>query len=149
MRIADARTAAGCRTAVFASSQLPQVESPRRAGKVRDRWRMGRVIRISSYRRVWRSWERRGEQEALLRRPEAAAIDALRSRDFPPPAQLPQHAPWKYLDVRRSLRANLKRAQPVGLLRDCVPRGSLRVLDIGCGAGFFLFIARVHGYDGL
>jgi|GEM_PF-1112315 len=114
---------------------------------MRDRWRIGRVARLSSYRRVWRTWERIQVQDALLRRPEIVAIEALRARYFPDPAATPNRAPWKYLDVRRSLRANLKRAQPVGLLRDCVPPGSRRVLDIGCGAGFFLFIAQLHGYD--
>jgi SAM-dependent methyltransferase len=114
---------------------------------MRDRWRIGRVVQLSSYRRAWRSWGRLQEQAALLRRPEVAAVDALRARYFPDPATIPNEAPWKYLDVRRSLRAALKRAQPVGLLRDCVPPGSRRVLDIGCGAGFFLFIAQLNGYD--
>src|SRR5262245_9373748 len=116
---------------------------------MRDRLRIQRVVRMATYRHLWRSWERLLAQEALLQRPEVVAIDALRARYFSDPAAIPNQAPWKYLDVRRSLRANLKRAQAVGLLRDCVPPGSRPVLDIGCGAGFFLFIARLHGYDAL
>ena len=64
---------------------------------------------------------------------------------------LPPDAPelWrhyaKYLDVERHVRQNIRRAQDLNLHR--APRLSL--LDIGCGGGFFLFVAQALGHRAL
>jgi SAM-dependent methyltransferase len=51
----------------------------------------------------------------------------------------------KYLDLNKYLRLNIRRVQDLNLHR--VP--SIDILDIGCGAGFFLFIAQAQGHRGL
>lgn len=67
---------------------------------------------------------------------DLAAFAALASRF--------ESAPYaKYLDLDRWLQINHRRVEAVGL--DGGP--SRRVLDIGCGAGYFLHICRLHGHD--
>ena len=83
----------------------------------------------------------------LLRRVELQRLEELRSRYFPDRSPLPYEAPHKYLEISRALDVNLRRAQHLGLLRDCPPGRPRRVLDLGCGAGLFLFICKVHGYE--
>ena len=64
---------------------------------------------------------------------------------------LPSNAPtlWrhysKYLDLEKRLRLNIKRAQDLNLQR--LPPHE--ILDIGCGGGFFLFVAQSLGHRGL
>src|SRR5438132_4222592 len=56
------------------------------------------------------------------------------SRDFP-----------KYVEAERFLKLNIRRAQDLGL--DRMP--PQRILDLGSGAGYFLFVTRVLGHTGL
>ncbi|MEP6601309.1 MAG: class I SAM-dependent methyltransferase [Nitrospirota bacterium] len=64
---------------------------------------------------------------------------------------LPETAPalWrhyaKYLDLQKRLPINIRRAQDLKLQR-LPPQ---RILDIGCGGGFFLFVAQALGHQGL
>jgi SAM-dependent methyltransferase len=51
----------------------------------------------------------------------------------------------KYLDAKRHLRQNIHRAQDLNLHRS----PPLEILDLGCGGGFFLFVARSLGHHGL
>ncbi len=57
------------------------------------------------------------------------------------PAQWP-----KYLDAPRWLRLNLRRVHDLGLHRG---RPGLRILDLGSGAGYFLFLCRELGHQGV
>ena len=52
----------------------------------------------------------------------------------------------KYFDAARWLKFNVRRAQDIGLDRE---KRSLRVLDLGSGAGYFLFICKHFGHPGL
>lgn len=66
-------------------------------------------------------------------------------------ASLPPDAPalWrhyaKYLEVEKRLTINIERAQDLDL--DRLP--PQQILDLGCGGGFFLFVARDLGHEGL
>ena len=51
----------------------------------------------------------------------------------------------KYIDFREHLREAVEHANRLQLLDT---RG-LRVLDIGCGSGYFLWVLRAHGHEGI
>ena len=51
----------------------------------------------------------------------------------------------KYADVERWLKRNIPRIRRLGLDRSS-PK---QILDLGCGAGFFLFIAQELGHSGI
>src|SRR3954451_19831863 len=51
----------------------------------------------------------------------------------------------KYLEIERWMEINLKRVRDLGL--DLGGRKS--ILDIGCGTGYFLYICKYLGHDGL
>jgi SAM-dependent methyltransferase len=55
----------------------------------------------------------------------------------------PGEAPPKYLDLEHWIRINLQRARELGL--DYAPRS--RILDLGCGAGYFLYINKLLGHE--
>ena len=52
--------------------------------------------------------------------------------------------PEKYLDLDEWMPTNVKRVRDLRLMK-APPR--LRVLDLGCGSGYFLHIARCLGHD--
>ena len=52
----------------------------------------------------------------------------------------------KYTDAPRWLALNIRRAQDIGLDRD---HRHLRVLDLGSGGGYFLFVCRQLGHEGV
>ena len=54
--------------------------------------------------------------------------------------------PTKYLDLPRWIDANIRRAKEAGLMGAGAPR---RVLDLGCGCGYFVHIARLLGHSAL
>jgi protein-L-isoaspartate O-methyltransferase len=49
----------------------------------------------------------------------------------------------KYLEIERWMEINLKRVRDLGLDLG----GRKRVLDIGCGTGYFLYICQYLGHD--
>ena len=51
----------------------------------------------------------------------------------------------KYADAARWLKRNIPRIRRLGLDRS----GPKRILDLGCGGGFFLFIAKQLGHSGI
>lgn len=51
----------------------------------------------------------------------------------------------KYADAETYLKANIARVQDIGIARSPRP---LHILDIGSGAGYFLFVCKVLGHSG-
>ena len=100
-----------------------------------------------TYRRAWRRIRRLLHPVRIA--PLLAKIDQDRLADLRANyGSLTSDSPglWrhysKYLDVKRHLRLNIQRAQDLNLHR--LP--PLEILDLGCGGGFFLFVARALGH---
>ena len=93
-----------------------------------------------TYQRAWRRAERFLHPVSI--RPLLAAIDAgqLRAIQAHYAGSTEHYA--KYADVERWLRLNIVRVQDLKLHR-CRPKS---VLDLGCGGGFFLFVAQQLGH---
>ena len=111
---------------------------------------IAKVGRPLTYRRAWRRLRRRLYPVPL--EPLFAQIDQNRLQEIQthcgsPSVDLPSL--WrhyaKYLDVRKHLRQNIQRAQDLHLHR----LQPLEILDLGCGGGFFLFVAQYLGHHGL
>jgi SAM-dependent methyltransferase len=64
------------------------------------------------------------------------------SRKYADP-KAPADAPPKYLDLREWMRINVQRVRELEL--DYAPPSS--ILDIGCGAGYFLYICKLLRHD--
>jgi SAM-dependent methyltransferase len=83
----------------------------------------------------------------LLARIDRDRLRALRAEYDSLPAEAP--ALWrhysKYLDLEKRFRINVRRAQDLSLQR--LPPQD--ILDVGCGGGFFLFVAQSLGHRGL
>lgn len=103
-----------------------------------------------TYRRAWRRARRiifPVRIAPLLAKIDQGRLQTLRAEH----GSLPSSAPalWrhysKYLDVEKRLRLNIRRAQDLNLHR-LPPQ---EILDIGCGGGFFLFVAQALGHRGL
>jgi 2-polyprenyl-3-methyl-5-hydroxy-6-metoxy-1,4-benzoquinol methylase len=89
-----------------------------------------------AYRRAWRRAQR--IIFPLPVEPMLASIDRQRLREIQQRYAGSAADYAKYADVERWLRVNRKRVQDLKLHRS-PPR---RVLDLGCGGGFFLFILK-------
>jgi SAM-dependent methyltransferase len=103
-----------------------------------------------TYRRAWRRIRRilhPVPMAPLLAKIDQVQLRALRAECGSLPATAP--ALWrhysKYLDLEKRLRINIQRAHDLDLPR-LPPQ---EILDIGCGGGFFLFVARALGHRGL
>ena len=93
--------------------------------------KLGKLISREAYRRAWRR-----AQRSILRLPFGpvlAGIDQNCLRDIEQ-----RYSGSKYADVDHWLRVNRERVQDLKLHR-ARPQ---RVLDLGCGAGYFLFILK-------
>ena len=93
--------------------------------------KLGKLVSRESYRRAWRRTQR-----SIFRLPFGpvlAATDQNRLREIQK-----RHAGEKYADVDHWLRVNRERVQDLKLHRS----ESQRVLDLGCGGGYFLFILK-------
>ena len=112
--------------------------------------RIAKLGQPLTYRRAWRRAQR--VLHPVRMAPLVAKIDqdrlpGLRARYDSLSSDSPGlwHHYSKYLDVKRHLRLNVRRAQDLNLHR-LPPR---KILDIGCGGGFFLFVAQALGHRGL
>lgn len=71
---------------------------------------------------------------------DQSALDALREK-YPRRAESPKIN--RFEDARYWVRINLKRVQDLWLDRSA----PLRILDLGCGSGFFLYICKYFHHD--
>lgn len=93
--------------------------------------KIGKLVSREGYRRAWRR-----AQRSIFRlpfEPVMEGVDRKRLREIER-----RHSGEKYSDVDHWLRVNRERVQDLKLHR-CGPQ---RVLDLGCGGGFFLFILK-------
>ncbi len=93
--------------------------------------KLGKLVSREGYRRAWRR-----AQRSIFRlpfEPVLARVDQNRLREIQK-----RYAGSKYANVDKWLRVNRERVQDLKLHR-CPPQ---RVLDLGCGGGYFLFILK-------
>lgn len=105
--------------------------------------KIAKLAQPLTYQRAWRRAERiihPVRLEPLYARIDQRKLAAIQAQY----ASSREHYA-KYADVKRWLRLNIVRAQDLKLHR-CPPKS---VLDLGCGAGFFLFVAQQLGHRGL
>lgn len=98
--------------------------------------KLGKLVSREGHRRAWRRARR-----SIFRLPferVLAGVDQNRLREIQE-----RYAGAKYSDVDHWLRVNRERVQDLKLHR-CSPK---RVLDLGCGGGFFLFILQRLGHS--
>jgi SAM-dependent methyltransferase len=98
--------------------------------------KLGKLVSRQAYRRAWRRAER-----SIFRLPFGpvlAGVDQNRLQEIQK-----RHAGEKYADVDHWLRVNRERVQDLKLHRS-PPQ---RVLDLGCGGGYFLFILKRFGHS--
>ena len=84
------------------------------------------------------------DSEAMLTRLDPAEVAEIQ-RVFALPPAVPRHHTVKYSNSPYWIRINVERAQDLWL--DRMP--PLRILDLGCGPGYFLYVARCLGHDGI
>src|SRR5947208_6314700 len=94
-----------------------------------------------TYRRGWRRAQRSIFPVPL--KPMLAQIDWDRAREIQQRYANSTAGYAKYADIEPWLRLNRERVQDLNLHRSA-PK---RVLDLGCGGGFFLFILKGLGYS--
>ena len=103
--------------------------------------KLGKLADPLNYRRGWRRARR-----SIFRLPFAplfAGIDQERLREIQQRYAGSPDRFAKYADIDHWLRVNRERVQDLKLHR-CAPK---RVLDLGCGGGFFLFILKGLGHS--
>jgi SAM-dependent methyltransferase len=100
------------------------------------RRKLAKLVRGETYRRGWRRAQR--SVFRLPFRPVLAGVDQNRLVEIQN-----LYAGAKYADVEQWLRVNRERVQDLKLHRS-PPQ---RVLDLGCGGGFFLFILKRFGHS--
>ncbi|MDR1243169.1 MAG: class I SAM-dependent methyltransferase [Deltaproteobacteria bacterium] len=89
------------------------------------------------------------QSEKIMRRPElqsaCALAERIKEQDSDSERQI------KYTNVRRYIVSNLRRLYSLGLhgrFAAPSPRKPFTVLDIGAGAGFFLYCCKLYGHEG-
>ncbi len=101
-----------------------------------------------AYRSIWRGFQRALHPlpvERFLKHIDQPALAAIGTRHA---SALKPGENWtKYFDAPRWLKLNIRRAQDLGI--DRVKNRSLRVLDLGSGAGYFLLVCRELGHTGI
>jgi SAM-dependent methyltransferase len=103
--------------------------------------KIAKLTSPETYQRGWRKARRALAPIPL--RPLLAKVDQARWRDI---QQRYASSPLnyaKYADIQRWLKRHRTRAQDLQLHRS-PPK---EILDLGCGGGFFLFIARHYGHS--
>jgi SAM-dependent methyltransferase len=68
-------------------------------------------------------------------------VETLRAKYYTPGERL---LPAKYLNVEEWMKTSVKRIRDLRIMK-APPR--LRVLDLGCGTGYFLHVAKCLGHD--
>lgn len=105
--------------------------------------KIAKLVSGETYRRSWRTLRRRASPIAL--EPLLARIDQNRLREMQRRYASSPLNYAKYADVARWLKRHVAKVQDLQLHR--VP--PKEILDLGCGGGFFLFIARQFGHSGV
>src|ERR1700737_4788399 len=100
------------------------------------RRKLAKLVRRETYRRGWRR-----AQRSLFRLPLGPVLAGVDQNQV---AEIQKRYPGeKYADVEQWLRVNRERVQDLKLHRS-PPQ---RMLDLGCGGGFFLFILKRFGHS--
>src|SRR5438105_14540910 len=94
-----------------------------------------------TYRRGWRRAQRSIFRIPL--QPMLAKIDEARAREIQQRYENSTAGYAKYANIEPWLRLNRVRVQELKLHR----LGPKRVLDLGCGGGFFLFLSKDLGHS--
>jgi SAM-dependent methyltransferase len=103
--------------------------------------KLGKLADPVTYERAWRRAQR--YLFPLPLRPILAGLDQARLREIQARYREVPRGFAKYTDVDHYLRLNRERVQDLRLHR-MAPQ---RVLDLGCGGGFFLYILKQLGHD--
>lgn len=111
--------------------------------------KLGKAVQPLTYKRAWRRLQRKLHPiplQPLLAKIDQVQLQRVREKQVAGARNYPAHLRHytKYLDVETHLQLNIKRAQDLQLHRQ--PPGD--VLDVGCGGGFFLFVANQLGHRG-
>jgi SAM-dependent methyltransferase len=105
--------------------------------------KVGKLFSREGQARAWRRFQRKLHPislPALLDEIDEQRLLEIQQRH----AQSRVH-PAKYADVERWLKTNIERVQDLKL-NQMPPQ---KILDLGCGGGFFLFICKQCGHEGL
>jgi SAM-dependent methyltransferase len=105
--------------------------------------KIGKLASRETYQRGWRKAQRTLSpvpMGPLLEKIDHARLREIQQRYASSPANYA-----KYADVERWLERHIRHIQDLQLHRS-PPK---EVLDLGCGGGFFLFIAKHFGHSGL
>ncbi len=98
----------------------------------------------AAYLSIWRGFKRAIHPQPVrkfLRHIDQPAIAALGERHAP---SLRPGENWiKYSNASRWLKSNIRRTQDLGIDR---AKPGLRILDLGSGAGYFLFVCKHLGH---
>ena len=78
--------------------------------------------------------------DAIIKSIDARGFEQIRRRYA---VEDPGDAPPKYLDLKHWIPINLQRVRELGL--DYAPPS--RILDLGCGTGYFLYINKLLGHE--
>jgi SAM-dependent methyltransferase len=103
--------------------------------------KVGKLADPVTYERAWRRAQR--YLFPLPLRPIVAGLDQARLREVQARYRDVPRGFAKYTDVDHYLRLNRERVQDLRLHRVA----EQRVLDLGCGGGFFLYILKRLGHD--
>jgi SAM-dependent methyltransferase len=103
--------------------------------------KLGKLANPVTYQRAWRRAQR--YLFPLPLRPIVARIDPARLREIQARYREVPRGFAKYTDIDHYLRLNRERVQDLRLHRTA----QQRVLDLGCGGGFFLYILKRLGHD--
>ncbi len=103
--------------------------------------KLGKLAKPVTYERAWRRAQR--HLFPLPLGPIVAGIDQTRLRNIQARYRDVARGFAKYTDIDHYLRLNRERVQDLRLHRVA----QQRVLDLGCGGGFFLYILKQLGHE--
>jgi SAM-dependent methyltransferase len=126
------------------STRVPRYQPPLRLSQ-----KLGKILSgeaFESARRHTRAIVRnrrfpaRISADTIIKSIDAAGFEKIRRKYA---VDDPGDAPPKYLDLAHWIRINLQRVRELGL--DYAARS--RILDLGCGSGYFLYINKLLGHE--